>query len=63
MATLQNPKSNGPYPVGGKLHINRDGNDNTCQQKGTPMPTTVLFDNLTPRELRIYNIGRPGMSL
>ena len=31
------------------------------------MPTTVLFDvefdNLTPHELRIYNIGRQGVSL
>lgn len=25
--------------------------------------STVEFDNLTPHELRIYNIGRQGVSL
>lgn len=29
MATPQNPKSNGPGLVGGKLHINRDENLHT----------------------------------
>nr|DAQ10364.1 MAG TPA: hypothetical protein [Caudoviricetes sp.] len=36
------------------------GNNNQCQQKGTPMPTTVLFDSATPHE-RI--VGCQGVSL
>lgn len=83
---LQNLKNNslGYYPclVGGKLHINRDGNSYMLVRNETPcqwnkhtgvvcvLGETVMFDggpvefdNRTPHELRIYNIGRQGVSL